>query len=127
MAQSSEKDTKEAKKKRLDELRGTAGKIAVAILTLSGWCFLFMNGTQTPVDTTSPAAIRKAEEERKASGIPVGMQQDDKPEGTFVMSYSLVLLSIGLGLMFVSGSSNRRDRAHIQQYEGFKVTKNEDG
>lgn len=119
-------DPKKDAQQKLNEFRGMIAKIAIAVLTVSGWIFLFMNGAQTVTQPDPQAAAKKAEEERKATGIPASMQKGEKKEGTFVMSYCLVLLSVGLGLMFVTGASNRRDRAHVQQYEGAQMA-DEDG
>ena len=36
---------------------------------------------------------------------------------TYVMAYGLVILGVGLGMLFVCRSSNRRERARPEQYE----------
>ena len=61
-------------------------------------------------------------------GQPMGMRpggmMPEKPEGSgeYVTSYALVLAGVGLGLLLVCRTSNRRDRARPEQYEESKVT-----
>lgn len=61
-------------------------------------------------------------------GQPMGMRpggmMPKKPEGSgeYVTSYALVLAGVGLGLLLVCRTSNRRDRARPEQYEESKVT-----
>lgn len=53
-----------------------------------------------------------------AAGGPVDNEALTKDPGgsKYVASYSVVLLGIGLGLLFVCNSSRRRDRAKTEQY-----------
>jgi len=47
-------------------------------------------------------------------------QAEAKPKegkASWVMSYGLVLLCVGVGLLFVLKSANRRDRAEPEKYE----------
>ena len=48
-------------------------------------------------------------------------QQAPPESGSYVLSYFLVLLSVGLALVVVCRSSHRRDRARPEQYEESKV------
>lgn len=53
-----------------------------------------------------------------AQGQPQGEQSSG---GTYVVSYMLVLLGVGLGLLVVCRPSGRRDRARPEQYEEGKL------
>ena len=44
-----------------------------------------------------------------------------KGGGTWVMSYGLVILCIGLGMMFVCRSARRRDRPKVEGYDDSKT------
>ncbi len=57
--------------------------------------------------TTHGTALAKAAEEKDDGGGSGGM---------WVLSYALVLLGIGLGMLIVLRSSRRKDRAKPQQY-----------
>lgn len=51
-------------------------------------------------------------------------QQQKKEEpagGGYVLSYMLVILCIGLGMLFVCRSSHRRERARPENYEEAKA------
>ena len=48
-------------------------------------------------------------------------QKTDNKGGSYVASYALVLLGVGLGLMLVCRASHRRDRARPEQYDETKV------
>ena len=49
--------------------------------------------------------------------------REEKGDGaSWVMSYGLVLLAVGLGMLFVCGTSRRRDRAKPQEYEESSLT-----
>jgi hypothetical protein len=65
-------------------------------------------------------------------GAPAGPGQQlngkfgqKKESGEFVTSYALVLAAVGLGLLLVCRTSNRRDRARPEQYQESKVTATE--
>ncbi len=51
-------------------------------------------------------------------GLP---KQTEKPAGSYVFSYIVVLLGVGLGMALVCRSSRRRDRARPEQYEEVKL------
>jgi hypothetical protein len=58
-----------------------------------------------------------------APGQQLGGKLGQKKEsGEFVTSYALVLAAVGLGLLLVCRTSNRRDRARPEQYQESKVT-----
>jgi hypothetical protein len=108
-------EKKETLEEKLQKLRSMSGKIIIGLLVVSGWVFFFSQTPQTVAPTDKPAA-----EKNDASGRPPGFGEE-KTEGTFVVSYTLVLLSIGLALMFVTHPSNRRERFRPQQYSAINV------
>jgi len=58
-----------------------------------------------------------------AQAAPAGLpKQEDNGGGSYVLPYAIVLLGIGLGMLFVCRSSNRRERAKPEQYEESKIT-----
>jgi len=48
--------------------------------------------------------------------------KEDNGGGSYVLPYAIVLLGVGLGMLFVCRSSNRRERAKPEQYEESKGT-----
>jgi len=76
-------------------VRALFGYIALGLLALSGWMILLMK----------PAA---------QSGAPAGVQ--DPSGGSYVLSYFLVLVGVGVGMLAVCRPSGRRDRAKNAQY-----------
>jgi hypothetical protein len=58
-------------------------------------------------------------------GMNLGPNAQRKDSGEYVTSYALVLAGVGLGLLLVCRTSNRRDRARPEQYEESKVTATE--
>ncbi len=74
----------------------------LAIFTMTGW--LAVHGT---------ALAEQAAKKKDGEG------------GSYVASYALVLLGVGLGLLFVCRASRRRDRARPEQYDESKVTQTE--
>lgn len=104
---------KQKKEPRLEQLRALGGRIAIVALVLSGWVFLFMSGQQTTTPQPPPPGTAPG----PGAQAPLTPGKEPKPEGTFVMSYTLVLLSIALGIMFVTNASKRRDRFRPPQYK----------
>lgn len=45
------------------------------------------------------------------------VQEKEKSGGSWLLSYGLVALGVGLGMLFVLKSSHRRDRAEPEKYE----------
>lgn len=70
----------------------------LAFLTLAGW--LAVHGTAL------------------AQGLP---KKEDNGGGSYVFSYFLVILGVGLGMLLVCRASNRRDRARPESYDEAKV------
>lgn len=70
----------------------------LAFFVLSGW--LAMHG----------AALAQAANEKKDSG-----------SGSYVASYAIVLLGVGLGLLLVCRATHRRDRARPENYDESKA------
>ncbi|HYW79332.1 MAG TPA: hypothetical protein VE890_07120 [Thermoguttaceae bacterium] len=66
-------------------------------LTVAAACWLAVHGT----------ALAQATEEKKS-------------KESWVMSYFLILLVVGLGMLVVCRSSRRRDRAKPESYSGSK-------
>jgi hypothetical protein len=54
-----------------------------------------------------------------------GQNAQKKEGGEFVTSYALVLAAVGLGLLVICRTSNRRDRARPEQYAESKITATE--
>ncbi len=75
-------------------------KARIAALAMVGW--LAVHGT-----ALAQAGIAKKE---------------DNGGGSYVLPYAIVLLGVGLGMLFVCRSSNRRERAKPEQYEAAKIT-----
>jgi hypothetical protein len=48
-------------------------------------------------------------------------KRDEKTGGSYVPSYMLVILGVGLGVLVVCLSSHRRDRARPEGYEEAKI------
>jgi hypothetical protein len=94
-------------------LRTWGATIAIVVIAGAGWVVLF---TQKPPST--PPQGQQAAQGEKA---PVVMGPDGKPKpessGSYVLPYTLVLMCIALGLLLVTRPSNRRDRAHPEQYQ----------
>jgi hypothetical protein len=56
-----------------------------------------------------------------------GMETKKKESGTsYIVSYTLVIVGIGLGLLLVCRSSRRRDRARPEQYEEWNLNGKQD-
>lgn len=70
-------------------------------LALAAVCWMALHGT---------ALAKAAKQEKQGKGA------------SWVASYFLVLLGIGLGMLFVCYSSRRRVRAKPEQYEESKLT-----
>jgi hypothetical protein len=78
----------------------------VAFFTLAGWSIVY--GTAF------------------AQGYaPDRLAQPKKEPGEFVTSYALLLAVVGLSLLLVCRTSNRRDRARPEQYAESKLTSTE--
>lgn len=54
-----------------------------------------------------------------AQSMPAGQE---KPEGSYVVPYMIVLLGVGLGMAVLCRSSSRRERATPEQYEEGKFS-----
>ncbi len=66
-----------------------------------------------------------AQQPSPQSAPNLGQNAQKKEGGEFVTSYALVLAGIGLGLLLVCRTSNRRDRARPEQYAESKDTATE--
>jgi hypothetical protein len=67
-----------------------------------------------------------AQQAAPAPGAPgrpgMGPNAQKNDGGEYVTSYALVLAAVGLGVLLVCRTSNRRDRARPEQYEESGVT-----
>ena len=57
-------------------------------------------------------------------GIALAQQAEEKKDsgsGSYVASYAIVLLGVGLGLLLVCRATHRRDRARPENYDESKA------
>ncbi len=95
---------------QLARLRSLGVKAAIVAVMLSGWLFFISQGR--PV--VPPETQRQAQKQEQMG--PDGKPKPPEPSGSYVLSYTNVLMCVGLGLLRVTRTSNRRDRARPEQY-----------
>jgi hypothetical protein len=83
----------------------------VAFFTVAGWLVVYGTALAQQGQQFAPK---------------LGGAQQKKETGEFVTSYALVLAAVGLGLLLVCRTSNRRDRARPEQYAESKLTATEE-
>ncbi len=91
-------------------LRKLGIQIAIVVVMLSGWLIFFSQ--KAPV---VPPPGQPSQQGQRAG--PGGQANPAEPAGNYVLSYFIVLMCIGLGLLVVTRASNRRDRARPEQYQ----------
>jgi hypothetical protein len=101
---------------RIARLRKLGIQVSVVIVMLSGWLLVF-NQTRPVVP---PPDAQQGQQGKAGEKAPEQLGPDGKPKpqssGSYVLPYTIVLMSIGLGLLLVTRVSNRRDRAQPEQY-----------
>lgn len=86
-----------------------------------------MKWMQRTIQSVKPALLSAASWlALDAAALAQAQQPSAEPQGgSYVLSYFLVLLAVGLGLLVVCRASHRRDRAKPEQYDEAKVNLNE--
>jgi hypothetical protein len=98
-------DPKKKDAEKLARLRSWGVKAAVVVLMLSGWLIFFSQKAPQVPQAGQPAQGQ------------AGQPKPPEPSGNYVLSYSMVVMCIGLGLLLVTRASHRRDRARPEQYQ----------
>lgn len=121
MAENNDPQNKPGMKQQLQQVRVLGIRLVIVAIMVSGWLAVinvYYKSTQADKQLQEQAEREKERAEhggrRRPSSRPV--REEEKPGDSYVMPYALALVSIAAGLMVVTRTSNRRNRAQPEQF-----------